>query len=79
MPWLTWGPFWKQRLWKGPPNETGLETIVVTPHTRSPSLFPHITKEVSICMLSCSVVSDSETPQTVARQALLSMEFSRQE
>ena len=29
--------------------------------------------------VSCSVVSDSATPCTVARQALLSMEFSRQE
>ena len=30
-------------------------------------------------MLSCSIVSDSATPQIVARQAPLSMEFSRQE
>ena len=30
-------------------------------------------------MLSHSVVSDSETPWTVAHQAPLSMEFSRQE
>ena len=30
-------------------------------------------------VLSCSVVSDSATPGTVARQAPLSMEFSRQE
>ena len=30
-------------------------------------------------MPSCSVVSDSATPWTVARQAPLSMEFSRQE
>ena len=29
--------------------------------------------------VSCSVVSDSATPWTVARQAPLSMEFSRQE
>ena len=28
---------------------------------------------------ACSVVSDSVTPQTIARQAPLSMEFSRQE
>ena len=32
-----------------------------------------------VCVLSCSVVSDSVTPWTVARQAPLSMEFSRQE
>ena len=33
-----------------------------------------------MCMLAvCSVVSDSVTPWTVARQAALSMEFSRQE
>ena len=31
-----------------------------------------------ICALH-SMVSDSATPQTIARQALLSMEFSRQE
>ena len=31
------------------------------------------------CMLCCSVVSDSATPWTVARQAPLSMAFSRQE
>ena len=30
-------------------------------------------------LLSCSVVSDSAIPGTVARQAPLSMEFSRQE
>ena len=30
-------------------------------------------------MLSCSIASDSATPQIVARQAPLSMEFSRQE
>ena len=29
--------------------------------------------------VSCSVLSNSETPQTVARQAPLSMEFSREE
>ena len=29
--------------------------------------------------VSCSLVSDSATPWTVAHQALLSMEFSRQE
>ena len=62
VPWLPWGPFWKQSLWKGLPNETGLETIVVTPHTPSPSLFSHIIKEVSICMLSHSVASNSATP-----------------
>ena len=40
-----------------------------------------ITEKVSlyVCMLSCSVVVDSVTPWTVARQAPLSMEFSRQE
>ena len=32
-----------------------------------------------MCLLSCSVVSDSETVWTVAHQALLLMEFSRQE
>ena len=32
-----------------------------------------------VCVLSCSVVSDSVTPWTVARQAPLSKGFSRQE
>ena len=32
-----------------------------------------------LCMLSCSVVSNSATPWTVAHQAFLSREFSRQE
>ena len=32
-----------------------------------------------MCMLSCSVMSDSATIWTVARQVPLSMEFSRQE
>ena len=31
------------------------------------------------CVLSCSVVSDSATPRTVAHQAPLSVGFSRQE
>ena len=31
------------------------------------------------CMLACSVVFDSETPWTIARQTLLPMEFSQQE
>ena len=31
------------------------------------------------CVLSCSVVSDSSTPWTIAHQAPLSMGFSRQE
>ena len=31
------------------------------------------------CVLSCSVVSDSATPLTVACQSPLPMEFSRQE
>ena len=34
---------------------------------------------VCVCLCMCSVVSDSETPWTVACQAPLSMEFSRQE
>jgi len=34
---------------------------------------------VCVCVLSCSVVSDSETPWTVAPQAPLSIGFSRQE
>jgi len=34
---------------------------------------------VCVCVCTCSVVSDSVTPWTVACQALLSMEFSRQE
>ena len=33
----------------------------------------------SVCVLGCSVVSDSATPWTVAHQAPLSMGFSRQE
>ena len=32
-----------------------------------------------MCVLSCLVISDSATPWTVAHQAPLSMEFSRQE
>ena len=36
-------------------------------------------REVDTCVLSCSVVSHSATPWTVARQAPLSMGFSRQE
>ena len=31
------------------------------------------------CMLACSVVFDSETPWTIARQTLLPVEFSQQE
>ena len=34
---------------------------------------------VCVCVCECSVVSDSATPWTVARQALLSMGFSRQD
>ena len=34
---------------------------------------------VCLCVCSCSVVFDSVTPWTVARQAPLPMEFSRQE
>lgn len=34
--WLPLGPFWKQRLWKGLSSESGLETIVGTPHVPSP-------------------------------------------
>ena len=34
---------------------------------------------VHACMLSCSIMSDSATPWTVARQAPLSMGFPRQE
>ena len=33
----------------------------------------------AVHVLDCSVVADSATPETVACQALLSMEFSRQE
>ena len=33
----------------------------------------------SVCVISCSVVSDSATPRTVARQARLSMGFFRRE
>ena len=36
-------------------------------------------REISCCVLSCSVMSDSAPPWTVAHQAPLSMEFSRQE
>ena len=42
------------------------------------SIFPSIRVYIYI-LLSCSVVSDSETPWAVAHQAPLSMEFSRQE
>ena len=42
--------------------------------TRSVFHWPILSKSVS-----CSVISDSETPWTVACQAPLSMEFSRQE
>ena len=35
---------------------------------------------VCVCVcVSCSVMSDSESPWTIAHQATLSMEFSRQE
>ena len=33
----------------------------------------------AVCMLSCSVVSDSAIPWAIAHQVVLSMEFSRQE
>ena len=36
-------------------------------------------REISCCVLSCSVMSDSAPPWTVAHQAPLSMEFSRKE
>ena len=36
-------------------------------------------KTICMLMLSCSVVSDSATPWTIAHQAPLSMGFSRQE
>ena len=39
----------------------------------------HVTDKLFCASLSGSVVSDSATPWTVARQAPLSMEFSRQE
>ena len=35
--------------------------------------------QASVCVLSCKVLSDSAAPWTVARQAALSMGFSRQE
>ena len=39
----------------------------------------HLCSSVCVCALSYSVMSDSVTPGTVACQAPLSMEFSRQE
>ena len=44
-------------------------------------LFFYFLCNIWLCcaVLSCSVVSDSATPWTVAHQAPLSMEFSRQE
>ena len=42
-------------------------------------LHPHMTPGKIMCLWSCSVVSDSATPWTVACQARLSMEFYRHE
>ena len=52
--------------------------ILFCPLLLLPSIFPSISIYIYI-LLSCSVVSDCVTPWTVAHQAPLSMEFSRQE
>ena len=43
------------------------------------TLHIYTTGVVLACLLSCSVLSDSATPWTVALQAPMYMEFSRQE
>ena len=48
--------------------------LILPSHTQDP--FP---SELCCAVLSCSVVSDSATPWTVACQAPLSMGFSKQE
>ena len=51
----------------------------LTQGEHSPHLLRTVLPYVCVCILSHSLVSDSETPWTVACQAPLSMGFSRQE
>ena len=55
-----------------------LYSAYANPLTPSVSIFKDRAFKV-VCVLGCSVMSDSVTPCTVARQAPLSMRFSRQE
>ena len=56
--------------WSFEPRYSGSKVCLLLQSSPSPA---------AVCMLSCSVVSDSVTPWTVAHHVLLSMEFSRQE
>ena len=56
-----------------------LYTKLCSIHIRLHNSYVYLKVSVCMCVLSCSVMSDSATPWTEAHQAPLSMGFSRQE
>ena len=67
---VLWGPSFVQ---------VPLTRLLTLDKTLDLAPVPYIQQIVCVCVCTCSVVSDSVNPWTVARQAPLSMGFSRQE